>query len=440
MKCYVLHKTICQRLLLTTLVAAVLGTSRGLAADTANTTQTGGSLTSPDAIRLALEDNPELRAFRERVQAATGRSTKARAWPNPELELGVEEWPTDRGFSDAKQTLGVAQTVPFPGKKRLDRQIGRAGITSASAELRWRELELVRAVKSAFFRALGAERIVEEQARLVTLVESSATDARRRVQAGAAPDQEQLRAEIPLEQARGELLRLQQESAIGREELLALLGGDHPGSTRLAGTLAEIPPESALQSPPADWVDRHPRMLMASSARAEAELATQRTGLEPYPDVKLGVAGGREAVTGHSIVEFRVGLPLPIFDRAKGQQQEAQAAVRIAQAQEEHVHRQLCVQRESAKLRLTAAAAQAAQYRERILPKAEAALRLVQAGFDQGKFGFIDLLDTQRTLAEARLSYQQRLLDLNLAQAELESFHLAVPSQPGTQPASPISN
>ena len=55
------------------------------------------------------------------------------------------------------------------------------------------------------------------------------------------------------------------------------------------------------------------------------------------------------------------------------------------------------------------------------MPKAEEAVRLVQTGFEQGKFNFIDLVDTQRTTAEARLAYQGRLLELNMGQAELEA-------------------
>jgi outer membrane protein TolC len=49
-------------------------------------------------------------------------------------------------------------------------------------------------------------------------------------------------------------------------------------------------------------------------------------------------------------------------------------------------------------------------------------LDLVRGGFEQGKFGVIDLLDTQRTAAEAQLTYQQKLLELNIAQAELEAL------------------
>ena len=90
----------------------------------------------------------------------------------------------------------------------------------------------------------------------------------------------------------------------------------------------------------------------------------------------------------------------------------------------------------TASKRFRTAVEQVASYRERILPKADEALRLVQAGFEQGKFGFIDLLDTQRTTAEARLAYQQKLLELSVAQAELESLAAGgIQPQPGkTQP------
>ncbi|MBI5395756.1 MAG: hypothetical protein HZA91_10705, partial [Verrucomicrobia bacterium] len=41
---------------------------------------------------------------------------------------------------------------------------------------------------------------------------------------------------------------------------------------------------------------------------------------------------------------------------------------------------------------------------------------------DAGKLGLLDLLDTQRTTVEARLAYYDKLLELNVAQAELESL------------------
>ena len=120
-------------------------------------------LTLDIAVRLALENNPELRASSGRVDAAAGRAYQAKHWTNPELNLNAEDWPVSGGgdFSDAKQTIGVAQTMPFPGKKTLDRQMGVSGVRLSEAELALRRTELVRDVKTAFYRVLASERLVE---------------------------------------------------------------------------------------------------------------------------------------------------------------------------------------------------------------------------------------------------------------------------------------
>jgi cobalt-zinc-cadmium efflux system outer membrane protein len=85
--------------------------------------------------------------------------------------------------------------------------------------------------------------------------------------------------------------------------------------------------------------------------------------------------------------------------------------------------------------RVLSASAEVAIYRDRIMPKAGEALRLVRAGFEQGKFGLIDLIDTQRTWAEVRLTYRQRLLALHAAHAELEA--LIGPPVPASAAATP---
>ena len=149
------------------------------------------SLSLNTAIQLALETNPELRAASGRIDAAAGRSYQAGAWANPELQIGAEDWPvrSGRGFSDAKRTIGIAQPLPYPGKRSLDKQIGRAGVKLSEAELILRRTELGRDVKIGFFRVLADERLVEVSAELVAAAESSAGTAKKRVAAGAAPYQ-----------------------------------------------------------------------------------------------------------------------------------------------------------------------------------------------------------------------------------------------------------
>jgi len=396
------------------------------------------ALTLEEAIHLAIANNPESRASRARVDAAEGRAIQASVWSNPELELTAEDWQVSgesQGFGNAKQLIGVTQTVPFPGKKKLDRKIGVSGVRLSEAELDLRRRELVRDVKAGFYQVLAVERLLEVQRELVNLAQSSATAARQRVEAGAAADQEQLRAEIPFERARSDLVGLQRNFATARQDLAVLLGQPEL-RVPLAGRLAETPDSPLLKEEPAQWLPRHPALRSARRTRQRAELELRRARLEPYPDVRFGVAGGRQDESGNAVVEFRASLPLPLLDRSKGRKKEAQAVVALAEAEETAVEQRLLRQWRTAQNRLRAAADQTATARERILPKANEALRLVQTGFEEGKFGFIDLLDTLRTVAEARLAYQQKLLELNLAQADLEA--LAVPTEeeplPTTRP------
>lgn len=386
-------------------------------------------LTLDRAVRLALENNPELRSSRGRIDAATGRAYQAKLWTNPELTLGAEDWPTrGGGFSDAKKLVGVAQTVPFPGKKKLDRQIGVSGIRLSEAELGLRRLELIRDVKTTFYQVLAAERLVDVAGELVKVAESSASAARKRVAAGAAADQEQLRAEILFEQARTELSGFERELVAARQTLALLLGRPDLGETPVSGSLAETANLNLLDHGPEQWLANHPSVVAVKSSRDRAELELRRARLEPYPDVRFGLAGGRDSgPAGGGIVQFGLSVPLPLIDRSKGRKQEAQANLRIAEADQVGAEQRLLRAWGTTRKRFRTAVEQVTNYRERILPKANEALRLVQTGFEQGKFGFIDLLDTQRTTAEVRLAYQQKLLELNVAQAELEALVARTP-------------
>ena len=381
------------------------------------------SLTLEGAIRLALESNPQLRAADSQISSAAGRAHQSKLWSNPELELSAEDWPTGGGgFTDAKKLVGMSQTVPFPGKKKLDGRIGSLGVRVSEAGYGVRRVELVREVKTAFFEVLAAGRLVEVARELVAVSESSAATASKRVQAGAAADQEQLRAEIPLEEARTELAGFEREQEIARQKLAMLLGRPDLRAAPVSGALAETANLSLLDDGPEQWLARHPSVVAARAGKERTEAEYRRARLEPYPDVKLGAAGGQEAGGSGSIVQFMLTVPVPIIDRSKGRKQEAQANVSVAEAELAGVEQRLLRDWGMASQRLRTAVQQVANYRERILPKATEALRLLQRGFEEGKFGFIDLLDTQRTAAQVRLAYQHKLLELNVAQAEIEAL------------------
>ena len=380
-------------------------------------------LTLDEAVNAALDHNPALLAARQRVAAATGAAIQARLWNNPVIELSAEDMPTDDlGLSRSKNLVGVSQTLPFPGKKSLDAHSAGQAVRVAESASRASELGVIRDVKIAYYRVLATDRRMVIAQQLVELAESLATTAAKRVEAGAAAAQEQLRAEIELERARAELANLRREQTEARQSLATLMGQPGNAEFALTGALSEAVELSTLAQTHDQLLRTQPRLAAAMAERERAEFELLRARLDSLPDVTLGVAGGREAASNEDIVEFRVSLPLPLFDHGQGRRREALAKSRMAGAELTATEYRLLQELVSLEARLRAAAEQVAAYRQRILPKAEEALRMVQGGFDAGKFGFIDLLDTQRTVAEARLAFQEKLLELNSAQAELEAW------------------
>ena len=370
-------------------------------------------LTLPEAIATALARHPELASARHKIEAATGRAVQARLWPNPELELSTEDGPADSGgFAPSKKLIGLSQTVPFPGKKELDAHIGAKEVTVTEWEYRGRASELVRDVKTAFYQVLAAQQKLAVAEQLAALAQSTATATRKRVEAGAAGDQEQLRAEIEQERVAVELTTIRSELATARETLRTLVG-------RTGDLVGELPTHVTR---PALDLTRHPALRAANANREKAELELRRAKLEPMPDVRFGLAAGRNTAEHESVLELRVSVPLPIFDRAQGRKREAQALREIARCDLSATELRLTRELNLIDERLRTAGEQVEAYRLRILPKAEAATRLVRTGFESGKFGLLDMLDTQRTTAEVRLAYYDKLLELNTAQAELEAL------------------
>jgi cobalt-zinc-cadmium efflux system outer membrane protein len=316
----------------------------------------------------------------------------------------------------------LSQTVPFPGKRSLDARVADHEVVAVEWDTARRETDLVRQVTIAFARAVVAERKVAQLDTVTSLAETMAAATARRVESGAAPDQEQLRAELEHDRARLDLESARRDAGVARQALARLLGMAGDPLPPLGDGVREQIDLAALDRTPGTVVAGHPEFSAAVARRDRATQVDRRARLDPLPDFTIGVAGGRNAANDEDLVELSVSFPLPIFDRGQARRQETGARIRAAEADVAAVDQRLREQLLSVRARVLTAHRQVAAYRERMLPRAEEALRLVRAGFEAGKLGFADLIDTQRTAAEVRLDYLDRLLDLNIALADWETL------------------
>ena len=243
--------------------------------------------------------------------------------------------------------------------------------------------------------------------------------AARRVQAGKVSPVEQTKAGVARASAAIELRDAGAELLVAQRALSAFWGGAAaaPQADGSAETLPVVPPDARQ---PTSALDNAPRVIRARLEinRRQALANVERS--KRVPDVTVNVGVKRDSSANNNMAVLGIAVPLPLFDRNQGNLLEAQ---RLAdKAFEDYRALQL---EQNATLaqdvaRLDAARAAVQSLRQDVLPGARRAYDAARIGFDAGKFNFLDVLDAQRTLFQARAQYLAALSRAHQAAAGID--------------------
>ena len=99
-------------------------------AESINIAEPNDVLTLSHVLSLTLIHNPELKAFSLETRSAQARQLQAGLWPNPEIELEVEELGGTgdrRGFDAAETTIHLSQLIELGDRIIRTLGLGRAG-------------------------------------------------------------------------------------------------------------------------------------------------------------------------------------------------------------------------------------------------------------------------------------------------------------------------
>ncbi|WP_114395842.1 TolC family protein [Oleisolibacter albus] len=383
------------------------------------------SLTLDEAIARALAAEPRIGAARARLDAASATMDQADVLPNPELGVELENFQGSgpyRGYRSVEATYGLTQTVELGGKRGARVAAARADRLAAGQELTAAQLDLVRDVRTAFAAAAAADRAVVlagERVRLAGEVERS---IEARVAAGRETVVQADRAGIARRQAELAFDQARQRAAAARRTLAGLIGATPlPGA--LSGPLddawflrLDLPAPAADGPVPAETADLQRRQVEVVRGRAAVEVERSRA----VPDLTLSAGVRRFRESGDNAFLVGVSIPIPVFDSNRGAIARARAEAAAAEADLAAARLDLDRRMLAARSSLEAARDTAATLKERIIPAAEQAFAFSREGYRQGKFSYLEVLDAQRTLAEAQADLIDALQGFHTARAELE--------------------
>jgi len=196
------------------------------------------------------------------------------------------------------------------------------------------------------------------------------------------------------------------------------------GSEEAAFAQAEGPYERITQIPPLEAlladIERNPDLArwVTEMERRRAALELEKARRIPDPVVSAGVTRFEE--TDDNAVLLSLSIPLPVFGLNPGGVAAAKAA--LGQGLDERRAAEMGVRSALAETyaSLAAARAEIRTLQNDILPSAERTYAAIREGYRAGKFGFLDVLDAQRTLFEARQDYVGALATYHSALAGTE--------------------
>jgi len=374
------------------------------------------------AIAWALEKSPVLAASGSRADAASANRSQAGALPNPELSIEAENIFGDdefEGLDSAEITYGVEQLVELPGKRGSRVNIAESETARSYLERDAAQLDLIRDVTIAYAELVAAQQelsILEEERGLAAEVRDSVA---AKVEAGKEPPIQKNKAQIELSSSEIALDRARRMAIAKKQTLAALMGSDTADFAVQPGSLPAVTEPEPLETYQAH-VAQTPdvQTLEAGVTQAQAALSLEKANVLPDPTVSLGVKQFREDDSQAFVAG--VSLPIPVFNINRAGIERAGHELNAAKLDQRSGQLSLQTTLIETYGNFTSAYREASALQTAVLPGAEEAFQFARGGYDAGKFGYLEVLDAQRTLFDARRQFNEAVLDYHQQRAALE--------------------
>lgn len=379
-------------------------------------------LTLEDCVGLALERNPLMLAADGYVDASRARARQAWSLPQPSLGIDSDLQPGLTRFRDhGERYVGISQTIPFPLRTWVEAQAARRGSGEVATEREQLALDLTYQTTEAFYGLL----LAEERSRLAELNLELAREflalTKSKLMAGDVPRVEMVRAGVEVATAGNEARRAAVEVRLARARLNVLLGRQPTSPLELRGELRGAVLAPDLQALRDAAFESRPE-LRRNTLSTERESYQQKAGyLSWLPDFDVGAA--RHTIAGEPDtwdVTLSLSLPLFFWQPVTGEIAEARANLRALREERTHLVNSIHLEVDEAYSLLATAAEQILAFEQEILPQAEDAYRTYLFSYERGQISALDLIESRRTLNDARTSYADALYEHDLAMAGLE--------------------
>ncbi len=379
-------------------------------------------LSLPGLIEELTDRNPELKAARDRWEAAKAVIPQVQSLPDPKLQFGYQRMPMVEPLEGPM--YGVGQEIPFPGKLRLRGEVARREAERLEQAYHATRLRLIAALKQGYYALHFVHKSIEIVEKNKLLLVQFEKTAKARYSVGQAAQQDVFRAQVEISRVLDRLAVLEQQKESLQADLNRLL--NRPPADPL-GKPEEIEvPLLTLPLPELTRRAEESSPALRSSAKG-VELGEQAVALakrEYFPDFDLTALGLRNDRINDNGYQLMLGVRVPLYYETKQRQGVTQALAGLSAARDDlaGARQEVLARVKDSFVRVQRAERLIAILRDAIIPQATLALRSAQAGYSVGKVDFLTLLNSLLTLQESELELHGEMVAHEQAIARLEEL------------------
>jgi cobalt-zinc-cadmium efflux system outer membrane protein len=390
----------------------------------------GGQVSLEVAIQTAMRENPELNVIREKLKVARARIEGIALLGNPELETEFA------GGIDGDQGLELTQSFQLGGQRGHQRRIAKIHLEKVNAELAEASRLLTKLVKIDFYELA----LVQEKLKLVKEViqhsEQMSDIAQFRFEAGDISVTQANLANIRLQSALREAVKLEGELQLAQLELNALMGMPLETARIAVGGLSDLSAASfELQATSNISPDVSSKLTLdvlkthalarrndLKSVQLNAELTENELRLAKaanIPDLSVGALAQRDG--GENRLGVKFTIPLPLFDRNRAEINAAKAQQQVDAIEISSQERQISREVMAAFLSLQSAQKTLKFYEGDSVKLLNENLKLTRTAYELGEAKLLEVILMQNEFVEMRFAYLEALAAYYKALAQLEA-------------------
>ena len=382
----------------------------------------GEVLTLREVIARVLLHNPELEAFSLEVRAREAHALQAGLYKNPNILFDLQDVLGSGGFKKVQQsqsTLVLSQVIELGGKRTKREKAALSHKDLAFWDYEAARMNILTQVAKTYTDALTAQEKLKLADELAQLSQKSYNAVKARVTAGKVSPIHEVKAQVALSTTQIQYQQAENNLRAAYRRLASFWGDLTPQFEQVAGNLyliGPVPPFTTLT----EGMQSNPDLARWAAEMTQRTAAIDLEEANSVPDIKVG-AGARwfeETNDNSFVVEF--SIPIQLFDRNQGAIAEARHRLAKARAQRRAVKLKLNAALATGYTRLANAHSQVTSLKTKILPGARTAFEAVNEGYRFGKFGYLEVLDSQRTWFDARSQFLNALAEYHKAVADVE--------------------